>query len=211
VGAGTAEYSSGMEIPQTLTTVAERRAASWSALSVEDKRERILSAAATVFSANGLEAPMSEVAAAAGAGVASIYRLFESKHGLFSALVIRRMGELEEIVAEAEATGGGNRWETFVLMLRTIVEKQSPEPFIAEARALVSDDPEVAEATARAAGAQERVLIAAREEGRMRADATGSDMRLMFAATRAARRLEPDSWSRMLQLLIDALDTQRPV
>jgi AcrR family transcriptional regulator len=175
----------------------------WSALSMEDKRERILKAAGRVFSADGLEAPMSEVAAAAGAGVASIYRLFESKHGLFSALVIRRMAQIEGIVAEAERSGG-DHWSAFVAMVTMI-----PEPFVAEARALVSDDPEVAGAAARAAAAQERVLIAARDEGRLRADATGADLRLLFTATRSARRLEPDSWTRMLQLMIDALDTRR--
>jgi AcrR family transcriptional regulator len=180
----------------------------WSALSMEDKRERILKAAGRVFSADGLEAPMSEVAAAAGAGVASIYRLFESKHGLFSALVIRRMAQIEGIVAEAERSGG-DHWSAFVAMVTMIVERQSPEPFVAEARALVSDDPEVAGAAARAAAAQERVLIAARDEGRLRADATGADLRLLFTATRSARRLEPDSWTRMLQLMIDALDTRR--
>jgi AcrR family transcriptional regulator len=200
-----------MSIPPTpddLTTAEPVPTAAWTALGPDDKRERILAAAATVFSADGLEAPMSEVATAAGAGVASIYRLFGSKHGLFAALVIRRMDQIVELVREAER-GEGDHWSAFTRMVTSIVEKQSPEPFIAEARALVADDPEVQLATERAATAQERVMLAAREEGRLRADATGADLRLLFAGTRAARRLEPDSWRRMLQLLIDALDTRR--
>jgi hypothetical protein len=31
----------------------------------------------------------------------------------------------------------------------------------------------------------------------------------VFAATRGARRVEPDQWPRMLELMIDALDSQR--
>jgi hypothetical protein len=31
----------------------------------------------------------------------------------------------------------------------------------------------------------------------------------LFAATRAAERLEPEHWPRMLELMLDALDTQR--
>jgi hypothetical protein len=33
---------------------------------------------------------------------------------------------------------------------------------------------------------------------------------LLFAATRAAKRVEREQWPRMLELLIDALDSQAP-
>jgi len=94
-------------------------------------------------------------------------------------------------------------------MLRDLVAEQSVEPFVGEARALVSDHADVIESTARAADAQERVLAAARAEGRLRTDATSLDLRLLFAATRAAKRLEPEHWPRMLELMLDALDTER--
>ena len=34
------------------------------------------------------------------------------------------------------------------------------------------------------------------------------DLRLLFAATRAAKQVEPERWPRMLELMIDALDSQ---
>lgn len=194
-----------MVIPQTPAPPARTRG-EWPALTPAAKRERILAAAVRVFSDDGLEAPMSAVAQAAGAGVASVYRLFGSKHELFAALVIRRMDELCEAAVQAEARPG-DRWSALVEMITTHVSRQSVQPFVSEARALVAGHPEVDAATARAAAAQERVLAAARAEGRLRADATTADLRLLFAATRAARRLEPASWPRMLQLMIDALDT----
>ena len=51
----------------------------------------------------------------------------------------------------------------------------------------------------------ESLLDAAKAEGRLRPDATALDLRLLFAATRAARGLEPGAWRRMLELGIDAL------
>ncbi len=176
----------------------------WSELTAQAKRERILQAAIVVFAAAGLEAPMHDVADAAGAGVASLYRLFESKHELFAALVIRRMDELTAAAAEAERRPG-DRWSALVDMITSLVATQSPEPFINEARAVVEGRPDVDAAIARAVAAQERLLAAARTEGRLRADATVADLRLLFAATRTARRLDA-GWPRMLELMLDALD-----
>jgi len=74
----------------------------------------------------------------------------------------------------------------------------------------VSDHPAVTAATDRANAAIERLLAAARADGRLRDDATILDIRLIFAATRAAKQVEADAWRRILALLIDALDGQAP-
>ena len=63
----------------------------WSALSAEQKHERILCAAGRVFAREGLDASMPVVAAEAGAGIGSLYRQFPSKHDLLAALVVRRL------------------------------------------------------------------------------------------------------------------------
>src|SRR3984957_13392928 len=180
----------------------------WSSLSAGEKRERLLAAAASVFSRQGLDTPMSDVAEAVGAGVASVYRLYPSKYELYAALVVRRMDQIVEAARAAESLPG-DRWMGLTQMLRDLVAEQSVEPFVGEARALVADHPDVIESTGRAADAQERVLAAARAEGRLRSDASSLDLRLLFAATRAAKRLEPEHWPRMLELMLDALDTQR--
>ncbi len=177
----------------------------WSSLAPEGKRERILEAAIAVFSEHGLEAPMHVVAEAAGAGVASVYRVFESKHDLWAEIVIRRMDEITEAFSEAERRPG-DRWSALVELIRARVAHQSPEPFTTEARAAVEGRSDVDAAIARTVAAQERLLAAARAEGRLRVDATVEDLRLLFAATRAARRLGA-SWERMLELMLDALDT----
>jgi AcrR family transcriptional regulator len=180
----------------------------WTALDSAAKRERLLTAATDVFGRDGLDAPMSVVADTAGAGVASVYRLFESKHELLAALVVRRMEALAVATEEAIAQPGG-RWEALTGMLTSVVSEQRADSLIGDALAAVADRPDVAAAVARASEAQERLLAAARDEGRLRADATSLDLRLLFAATRAARRVEPDQWQRMLELMIDALDARR--
>ncbi len=180
----------------------------WSRLTPQAKRERLLEAATEVFAQRGLDAPMSEVAVAAGAGVASIYRAFGSKHELLAALVTRRMNQITAAAEEADRRGG-DRWKALTEMLRSMVEAQRSDYTMLEARMRVSDHPDVVAAVARTTEAQERLLAAARAEGRLRADATTLDLRLLFAATRAARNVEPEHWRRMLELMLDALDARR--
>ena len=179
----------------------------WATLTPEAKCERVLAAAGEVFAAHGLEAPMSEVAAAAGSGMSSVYRRFPSKHELLAALVIRRMEQIAAAARDAEATAG-DRWSALRTMLHSIVERQAADDFMGEARARVADHSEVQAATRKAEAALERLLVAARDEGRLRPDATTLDLRLLFAATRAAKRVEPEQWPRMLELMLDALEAR---
>src|SRR6201995_1103618 len=98
-----------MMIPATQPEATSGRCG-WTQLDPAAKRERLLAAATDVFARDGLDAPMSVVADAAGAGVASVYRLFESKRELLAALVVRRMEALTSATEEAIAQPGG-RWE----------------------------------------------------------------------------------------------------
>jgi AcrR family transcriptional regulator len=195
-----------MPIPPSQSGVTPPPPANWTALAPEVKRERIIEAAIAVFARRGLEAPMHEVAAATGAGVASIYRVFPSKHDLWAAIVIRRVEEMAAAFDQA-CERPGSRWDALVEVLTAHVAHQSPEPFFTEARGVVEARPEVAEALARCVAAQARLLDATRAEGRLRADATPEDLKLLFAATRAARRHDLNSVPRMLELMLDALET----
>jgi AcrR family transcriptional regulator len=178
----------------------------WAALDTQAKRERLLRAAAEVFAREGLDAPMPAVAAAAGAGVASIYRQFASKNELLAALVTRRFEQVADAARGAVAREG-DCWSELTGMLWMLVEQEAADDFLGEARTAVAEHPDVVAATEQATVAFEQLLAGARAEGRLRADASMLDIRLLFAATRAAKRAEPQAWRRMLKLLIDALDT----
>jgi AcrR family transcriptional regulator len=192
--------------PAAPTQVATESASEWAGLETEAKRERLLRAAAEVFAREGLDAPMPAVAAAAGAGVASIYRQFPSKHELLSALVTRRLTQVADAARSASAREG-NCWSALTEMLWMLVEQEAADTFLGEARIAVAAHPDVVSATEQATRAFESLLAGARAEGRLRADASMLDIRLLFAATRAAKHVEPQAWPRMLELLIDALDT----
>jgi AcrR family transcriptional regulator len=200
-----------MIIPPLLADVSTMSASAesdWCSLEPEAKRERLLTAAGEVFAREGLDAPMPAVAAAAGAGVASVYRQFASKRELLAALVARRLEQAAEAAQQA-ALRDGDRWTALTEMLHMLVEHQWADDFLGEARIAVADHPDVVEAAAHATTSIEALLCDARAEGRLRDDATTLDLRLVFAATRAAKRVEPEAWPRMLELMIDALDSHR--
>ena len=63
-------------------------------------RDAVLSAARAVLAAGGLDAPMDDIAAAAGVGVATVYRHFPNKTALVDAVLAH---SFEALTAEAEA------------------------------------------------------------------------------------------------------------
>ncbi|MFZ0089764.1 MAG: helix-turn-helix domain-containing protein, partial [Solirubrobacteraceae bacterium] len=150
----------------------------WSRLQPPAKRARLLAAASEVFADQGLEAPMSEVAEVAGAGVASVYRLFPSKRELLAALVARRLNRIAAAADDA-CRRDGDRWSALTEMLRTLVADQAADDFIGEAKAALAEHADVVASQARATEALERLLAAGRAEGRLRADASTLDLRLL--------------------------------
>jgi AcrR family transcriptional regulator len=183
----------------------------WSELGTDDKRARLLAAAGKVFARDGLNAPMPAIAAAAGAGVGSVYRQFPSKQDLLAALVVERHATVEREVEAALASPAGP-WAALSALLWAIAERQAADDVLGEAMASVSAHPDVLASVARTMQALESLLDAAKVEGALRPDATALDLRLLFVATRAARGLDEGAWRRMLELGIDALaaDAQRP-
>ncbi|HSZ15068.1 MAG TPA: TetR family transcriptional regulator [Solirubrobacteraceae bacterium] len=177
----------------------------WSDLTAEEKRARLLAAAGEVFARDGLDAPMPAIAAAVGAGVGSVYRQFPSKTDLLAALVVERLRDIEDDADAALASAAG-AWPALTGLLWTLAERQAADDVLGEAMATVSEREAVELALANATAALERLLAAARAEGRVRPDATTLDLRLLFAATRAAVQLQPHAWRRMLELGIDALE-----
>jgi AcrR family transcriptional regulator len=188
-----------MSVPPPVPT------ACWSELDAEDKRARLLRAAGEVFARDGLDAPMPAIAAAAGAGIGSVYRQFPSKRDLLAALVVERLRDAAG-GAEAALASNDGPWTALTGVLWALAERQATDGVLAAAMATVSEDRSVQEARASTQESLERLLAAARAEGRLRPDASTLDLRLLFAATRAAGQLEPGAWRRMLELGIDALD-----
>jgi len=78
-------------------------------------RQRILEAAETVFSAEGVSVPIDRVAERAGVGVGTVYRHFPTKEDLFEAIVVTRLeGLLARARAEANAEDPGTAFFAFL-------------------------------------------------------------------------------------------------
>jgi AcrR family transcriptional regulator len=183
-------------------TIPPQREPAWNELDAEGKRRCLLRAAGRVFARDGLDAPMPAVAAAAEAGVASVYRQFPSKEDLLAALVVERMEEVEGD-ALAALQGVKPPREALVVLLRAYVQRQAGDDLVGEAMACVSSHPDVMRARADATKALEALLTAAKPEG-LRDDATTLDLRVLFASTRAAKEMEAGASERVLELWFDA-------
>jgi AcrR family transcriptional regulator len=176
----------------------------WGKLDAAAKRARLLAVSQEVFARDGLDAPMPALAAAAGIGVGSLYRQFPSKRELLAALVVERLAEVK-LEAEAALAGGAGAWAALTAFLWDHCERAVADDVLAEAIAATQVDPEVRRARARSSAALQQLLDAAKREGEVREDATVLDLRLVFAAARAAEAVEPGAWRRALELGIDSL------
>jgi AcrR family transcriptional regulator len=176
----------------------------WSELTAGEKRERLLTAAGEVFAREGIAAPMPHVAAAACAGVGSVYRQFPSKEDLLAALVLRR---LDSVACDVEAALAepGDPWSRFVKLMWALADRQASDDVAAEALATVSEHPAVSASARRCEQRFEQLLAEARGQGKLRSDASPADLRMLLSAVRMARRREPGSWRRMLELGLDGL------
>ena len=184
------------------------RDTSWPRLDQAAKKERLLKAAAEVFARDGLDASMPTIAAAAGAGVASVYRQFDSKHDLLAALVERRL----EQVAEGAQRAANHGRQPLVCAHGTAVE---PRRTAIVRRVLRRRDAQGRRASGGTRGKHAR-LRGARTAPCRRAHRRATPPRRIHSRSAAALRRNPrcathrtGSARRMLQLLIDGLDTGR--
>jgi AcrR family transcriptional regulator len=183
--------------------VAQSPLVPWADLEPEEKRDRILDVAAEVFTEQGLDAPMPRIATAAGIGIGSLYRCYRSKEDLLAALLIRQLRLLLE-----EVSAAGTRPDAWVAIedsVRRIADRQATNQLLRGALGLTSERRDVVVAVGELSLAWQQLIDRAREDGAVRSDATVKDLRLLFAAARAADEVEPGGRDRVLDLLLEAL------
>ena len=170
-------------------------------------RERVIAAAAEVFAERGIEASVPEVAARAGVGKATVYRSFPTKEHLVAAVVNDRIDEYErrarELLADKDA------WDALHTLLSEKASEHCGDRSLASAlHAGIAADL-LAEARRRMWGAIGELMARAQAEGRMRADATPAELRVLWLGT--TRMLaadgvdDPAEWRRYAALVLDAL------
>src|SRR5579862_7354952 len=79
-----------------------------------ENRERVLSAAATVFARDGLAASVEEIAQVAGVGMGTLYRRFPTKEALIEELVRQQLTAIIDAAVLAAAQPDGEGLEAFL-------------------------------------------------------------------------------------------------
>jgi AcrR family transcriptional regulator len=178
----------------------------------ERNRQRILRAAAEVFTEHGLAATLDDVARRAGVGIGTVYRRFPDKEALVDALFEERLGALVALGEQA---------------LRRAGEWDALEWFLDQAGALLATDRglqqilmfttygrnRTGEARASLKPLVSQLVGRAQAAGVVRGDLSPTDIPMIefMLATVAgyADPARPGVWRRYLALILDGLRPER--
>ncbi|MEV0713358.1 helix-turn-helix domain-containing protein [Asanoa sp. NPDC050611] len=179
----------------------------------ERNREKIIQAAGRVFAAQGMHAPVEEIAKEAGVGVGTLYRRFPDRTELVEA-VFRDQAQRYLDAAE-DARKIDDPWTAFRTYLVRLGEMQADDATVTDVLTLtLPSDPNLELLRNRIHATQNRLIRAAKEQGTLRADFTPEDVVLLLIANgaiiRTVGRDVPESAPRFLALALDALRTDNP-
>ena len=178
----------------------------------ERNRQRILAAAAEVFTTRGLDVTLDEVAKHAGVGVGTVYRRFADKDELVETLFMERIDQIAEMAGRALEIP--DPWTGLVT-------------FLEEWATALAGNVGLRELLMFATYAQDRVSYArnsfapvvrdiverAKASGQARADLSSTDIPfialMLSGAAEYAQQSRPEVWRRYLTLLIDGMCASR--
>lgn len=164
-------------------------------------RERILKAARAVFSANGRDAHLEDVARRAKVGVGTVYRHFPTKEALLEALAREQFDLLTQWAQEAELEP--DPWAAFHGMIWRGAELQASDRALMEA--VAEFKPSVARQSEDLHASIGRLMLRAQAQGAMRADASGEDVQLMMCGLGSVMQMSGEGWRRYLTVMLDGL------
>jgi len=180
--------------------VAERR---WIDLAPEEKRARVLEVAGDLFSREGVEFPMPELAKAVGVGVGSLYRQIGKKDDVIAALIVDR---LDGLAARYEAAAGtDDALGALHGVIKATIDECTGDRVTQAAWTYGRGRPDVDAAAARSRAALQHLIDSAIASGSLRKDATGNDLRFLFRAAPGAEIIAPGGAQRLGELVLAGL------
>jgi len=183
--------------------------APWSALTAEEKRERILATADELFARDGVDVAMPVLADALGVGVGSIYRQVGSKDDLVGQLVIARSRILVDRFRAAAARP--DAWDALVEATHATVDDCLDDALSQSAWDAAASSSEAVRAARQAATDALAALVQeARGAGALREDASHEDLRLLFCALRELAGIGRDGAHRMAELVLRGIGEPLP-
>lgn len=173
----------------------------------------VLDAAQMLFAERGLDVGMAEIAEAAGVGVGTVFRRFESKEALVATIVRERIGELHALAAAALERVNDAPWEAFAAYFVGGVELQVRHRGFMESAAGLGACAPMRAAMRPVAETIAAVVERAQAAGVLRADLQPGDVPLLQGAIsrcacHAFGMLEPEVWRRPCAIALDGLRAQ---
>lgn len=166
-----------------------------------------MAAAKQLFSEQGLEAQMPDVARAASVGVGTVYRHFPTKDDLIAALVAERFERFAE--RARAALESSDPWQGLCDFLRFTVQLQADDRSLGE---VMGSRPGMMAAAAYQVGLpelSERLVKRAQASGELRRDLTWEDIPLMACGLGCAAQVNAGPaigrWPRLVEIVIDGL------
>jgi len=178
----------------------------------ERNRQRILAAAAEVFSERGLDATLDEVARVAGVGVGTVYRRFPDKESLVQELFKDRIDAL--VTVAEHACTAADPWAGMVSYLEFAVSAMAEDLGLRQMMTFATyGRDQVCYARERMRPVISRLVQRAQDSGDVRDDFESTDVKLIVfmlaSVAEYAAAVRPDIWRRYLALLLDGLRPSR--
>ncbi len=178
----------------------------------ERNRQRILAAAAQVFTDRGLDATLDDVARAAGVGVGTVYRRFPDKEALIAALFRARIDNL--VTVAEDACAAADPWQAVVSYLEYAAAAMAGDTGLRQLMMFGTyDRDQVCYARDRMRPVITRLVQRAQASGDLRGDFEATDVKMiafmLASLAEYAAAVTPDVWRRYLAMLIDGLRPSR--
>jgi AcrR family transcriptional regulator len=178
----------------------------------ERNRQRILAAAAEVFTERGLDATLDDVARAAGVGVGTVYRRFPDKDSLVSELFRDRIDAL--VTVAEEACEAADPWRGLVDFLEYIASAMAGDQGLRQLMMFGAyDRDQVCYARDRMRPVMTRLVERAQASGDLRPDFQATDVKMiafmLASIAEYAAAVIPQVWRRYLAMLVDGLRPAR--
>jgi len=178
----------------------------------ERNRQRILAAAAEVFTERGLDATLDDVARAAGVGVGTVYRRFPDKDSLVSELFRDRIDAL--VTVAEEACEAADPWRGLVDFLEYIASAMAGDQGLRQLMMFGAyDRDQVCYARDRMRPVMTRLVERAQASGDLRPDFQATDVKMiafmLASIAEYAAAAIPRVWRRYLTMLVDGLRPAR--
>jgi AcrR family transcriptional regulator len=170
-------------------------------------RQAVIDAASKLFTEQGLDAQMPDVARAANVGVGTVYRHFPTKDQLIAAIASQHFDRMAE--KGREDLELADPWEGISDFIRFAIQIQADDRGLCE---IMSSRPELMDTAARAAGLPElcdKLVKRAQQSGQLRSDLDWEDVPMIACGighiTQGGPPPSVGRWPRLVELILDGL------